>query len=79
MALKRSNAKEQYEPSLRKLIFKTRRRIETTFSQLTEQFNVERVLSKTLSGLCLRILTKILTFNFCLLLARFGKIKSLLF
>ena len=79
LALKRSNAKQQYEPQLRKLIFKTRRRIETTFSQLTEQFNVERVLSKTFIGLSLRVLTKIFAFNLSLMLTQSNRIKSLLF
>ena len=79
LALKRNNAHEKYPNALREEIFKRRRRIETTFSQLTEQFNVERVLAKTFEGLSLRLLTKILAFNLCLLLAQSNHIKSLIF
>ncbi len=79
LALKRSNSREKYPPLLQEAIFRTRRRIETTFSQLAEQLNVERVLSKTFDGLSLRLLTKILAFNLCLLLAQSTQIKSLIF
>lgn len=79
LALKRNNAHEKYPKALRAEIFKRRRRIETTFSQLTEQFNVERVLAKTFEGLSLRLLTKILAFDLCLLLAQSCLVKSLIF
>ena len=79
LALKRKNAHQPYPEDLRKLVFKIRRRIETSFSQLTEQFNVERVLTKSLGGLCIRLLTKFLAFNLCLLLCNSNHIKSLLF
>ena len=36
LALKRKNARQPYTPSLRQEIFRQRRRIETTFSQLSE-------------------------------------------
>lgn len=39
LALKRTNALKPYPPELRKEIFRRRRRIETTFSQLAEQLN----------------------------------------
>ena len=79
LALKRKNAQKPYPEDLRKLIFKMRRRIETTFSQLTDQFNVERVLAKTFAGLSIRLLTKFFAFNLCLLLAPSSDIKSLIF
>lgn len=79
LPLKRSNAREKYPPLLQEAIFRTRRRIETTFSQLAGQFNAERVLSKTFNGLSLRLLTKILAFNLCFLLAQSTQIKSLIF
>ena len=79
LALKRSNALEPYPKDLQRLIFKTRRRIETTFSQLTEQFNAERVLAKSFAGLCVRLLTKFLAFNLCILLSQSSHIKSLIF
>ncbi|MBR1398313.1 MAG: hypothetical protein IJ563_12400, partial [Selenomonadaceae bacterium] len=39
LALKRKNAKDNFTKELRQIIFKIRRRIETTFSQLTCQLN----------------------------------------
>lgn len=79
LALKRNNARQAYSPTLQEEIFRRRRRIETTFSQLTEQFNVECVLAKSFGGLCVRLLTKFLAFNLCLLLAQSSCIKSLIF
>ena len=45
-ALKRSNSKENWPKSVRQLIFKLRKRIETVFTQLGGQLNAERVLAK---------------------------------
>ena len=50
--------------------------IETTFSQLTEQLHAQRVLVKTFSELSLRLLTKFLAYNLCMLLAQSSCIKS---
>ena len=50
------------------MIFKSRRRIETVFSQLSEQLNVERVLAKTFRGLCTRLVNKILAYDLALLI-----------
>ena len=63
LALKRSNAREKYPPLLQEEIFRTRRRIETTFSQLAEQLNAQRVLAKTFGGLSSRLITKFLAFR----------------
>ena len=79
LALKRKNARKPYPPTLHQEIFRQRRRIETTFSQMTEQLNAQRVLAKTFSGLSLRLLTKFLAFNLCLLLTQSSCIKSLIF
>ena len=86
MALKRSNSKNNYPKSVRQLIFRLRRRIETVFSQLSEQLNAERVLAKSFQGLCTRLLNKILAHNLCMILNRLfgetyelGKIKQLIF
>lgn len=46
--MKRDNSKSPYPKSFHRLIFKVRRRIETTFSQLTEQLNINKVLAKSL-------------------------------
>lgn len=86
MALKRSNSKNDWPKSVRQLIFKLRRRVETVFSQLSEQLNAERVLAKSFQGLCTRLTNKILAYDLCLVLnsifhesCELGKIKRLVF
>lgn len=86
LALKRSNSKINWSKSFRQLIFKLRRRVETVFSQLSEQLNAERILAKSFQGLCTRLSNKILAYNLCLALNRIfhetcelGKIKQLIF
>lgn len=86
MALKRSNSKTDWSKPFRQLIFKLRRRVETVFSQLSEQLNAERVLAKSFQGLCTRLNNKILAYNLCLALnsifqetCELGKIKQLIF
>lgn len=86
MALKRSNSKVDWPTAVRQLIFKLRRRVETVFSQLSEQLNAERVLAKSFQGLCTRLTNKILAYNLCLALnsifhetCELGKIKQLIF
>jgi len=78
-ALRRNNSIQNYPANFRQMIFKMRRRIETDFSQLSTQFNIERVLAKKFQGLCVRILTKFLAFNLCLFIMRNLYIKSLIF
>ena len=86
MTLKRSNSKTDWPKSVRQLIFKLRRRVETVFSQLSEQLNAERVLAKSFQGLCTRLVNKILAYNLCMVLnsifhetCELGKIKQLIF
>jgi len=62
-ALKKKNAKDQDPKWLRQAVFKIRRRIETSFSQLTRQFRAESVLAKALWGLRTRLVSKFLAFN----------------
>ena len=87
MALKRSNSKTPYPKSIRNWISKHRRRIETTFSQLVGQLNMDEVLAKSKSGLIARINTKLLMHNLayfinkCLgkdFITRIGQIKHLM-
>ena len=66
MSLKPSNYKENWPREVRQLIFRFRRRVETVFSQLTEQTNAERVLAKSFRGLCTRLQNKILGHNLCM-------------
>lgn len=68
ISLKRSNSKSDWPKSVRQLIFRLRRRVETVFSQLSEQLNAERVLAKSFHGLCTRLVNKILAHNVCLVL-----------
>lgn len=86
MALKRSNSREDWPKKVRQLIFRHRRRVETVFSQLSDQMNAERVLAKSMQGLYTRLLDKILAYNFCLALNSIShgsrdlaKIKQLVF
>lgn len=65
LPLKKDNDKSQFSKTLRQLIFKQRRRVETSASQLTEQLNIETVKAKSLWRLITRINTKILAFNLC--------------
>lgn len=86
MALKRSNSKADWPKPVRQLIFQLRRRVETVFSQLSEQLHAERVLAKSFQGLCTRLANKILAYNICLALnsifhetCELGRIKQLIF
>lgn len=86
MTLKRSNCKADWPKTVRQLIFKLRRRVETVFSQLSEQLNAERVRAKSFQGLCTRLTNKILGYNLCLALnsifhetCELVKIKQLIF
>lgn len=63
LSLKRKNSKNLLEKRLRNALSKARRRVESSFSQLAEQFNINRVLAKTKWGLMLRITLKILAHN----------------
>jgi len=85
MPLKRGNDKAQFPRDIRQLIFKFRRRIETSFSQLTEQLNIETVKAKSLWRLITRLNTKNLAFNLCFYINKLigninlSKIKNLIF
>ena len=84
--LKRGNSKDNYPKQIRQLIFKVRRRIETSFSQLTEQLNLNKVKSKSMLGFITRISIKVLGHNISFLINKLignydsiAKIKSLIF
>jgi IS5 family transposase len=63
IAIQRKNAKDKYPPMIGRIIVRMRRRIEITFSQLSGQFNAERVFAKSFHGLLTRLISKILAFN----------------
>lgn len=86
MVLKRPSSKADFPRSVRQLIFKLRRHVETVFLQLSEQLNAESVLAKSFQGLCTRLVNKIPAYNLCLALnslfhetCQLGKIKQLIF
>lgn len=86
MSLKPSNYKTNWPSEIRRLIFRFRRRVETVFSQLSEQMNAEKVLAKSYHGLCTRLQNKILGHNLCMAFnsifrdaCDIGKIKELIF
>ena len=63
--IKKRNDKKPYPKGFRQVLYKLRRRIETSFSQFAFQFNGQRVLSKSLWGLKCRLLSNVLAFNLC--------------
>jgi hypothetical protein len=85
LPLKRNNSKIQFPKVLRQTIFRLRRRIETSASQLACQLNIERVLAKSYLGLQARIKTKLLAYNLCYYINKlmgrevYSRIKELVF
>ena len=84
--LKRGNSKDNYPKHIRQLIFKARRRIETSFSQLTEQLNLNKVKSKSMLGFITRTSIKVLAHNILFMINKLmenddsiSKIKRLVF
>ena len=85
-ALKRSNSKGNWPRSIRQLIFKLRRRVETVFFQLSGQLNAERVRDKSFQGVCTSLVNKVLVYNLSIALnsifdenCKLGKTKELIF
>lgn len=62
-ALKRSNCKNPLPKEFRNQISHLRRRIESTFNQLNEHFDIERVRSKSMLGLQASLEIRFLCFN----------------
>ena len=84
--LKRGNSKDNYPKDIKQLIFKARRRIETSFSQITEQLNLNKVKSKSMLGFITRTSIKVLAHNTSFLINKLmgnddymAKIKRLVF
>jgi hypothetical protein len=66
----RKNQRSQLTKPERQLYQKTRKRIESVFSQLTDHFHLKRTKSRTLLGLTARILQKLTAFTLGILLNR---------
>ncbi len=62
-ALKRGNSKKPLPKPFRNMISKFRRRIESTFNQLVEHFDIERVRANSMFGLSTMLEIKFLCFN----------------
>lgn len=62
-ALKRGNSKNPLPKPFRNMISKFRRRIESTFNQLVEHFDIERVRANSMLGLSTMLEIKFLCFN----------------
>ena len=65
------DSKNNYSKEIRQLIFKVRRRIETSFSQLTEQLNLNKVKSKSILGFVTRTSIKVLAHNISFLINKY--------
>lgn len=86
ISMKRISSKSKMPKAFRKMFFKARRRIETSFSQLEGQLNTQKVLAKSMWGLISRISGKILAHNICYFINKvlninpnIAKIKELVF
>jgi hypothetical protein len=85
LPLKKNSDKLQFSRTMRRTIFRFRRRIETSGSQLSGQLNIERVLAKSLWGLLTRIKVKLLAFDLCFFINKLmgceepARIKGLIF
>ena len=84
--LKRENSRDNYPKEVIQLLFKVRRGIETSFSQLTEQLNLNKVKSKSMLGFMTRTSIKVLAHNISFLINKLmrnddsmAKIKRLVF
>ena len=62
-ALKRGNSKNPLPKQFRNMISKFRRRIESTFNQLIEHFDIERVRANSIISLLTSLEIKFLCFN----------------
>lgn len=77
-ALKRGNSKNPLPKTFRNLISKLRRRIESTFNQLIEHFDIERVRANSILGLCTMLEIKFLCFNILTEIGGSTKISNIL-
>ena len=62
-ALKRGNSKNPLPKPFRNMISKLRKRIEATFNQMIEHFDIERVRANSILGLSAMLEVKFLCFN----------------
>ena len=77
-ALQRNNSKTPLPKEFRNMISKFRRRIESTFNQLNECFNIERVRANSFLGLQTALEIKFLCFNIISLIGGHARISEVI-
>lgn len=77
-ALQRSNSKNPLPKIFRNLISKLRRRIESTFNQLVEHFDIERIRANSIIGVSTMLEIKFLCFNILALIGGTTAISNIL-
>ena len=77
-ALKRGNSKNPLPKQFRNMISKFRRRIESTFNQLIEHFDIERVRANSIISLLTSLEIKFLCFNILTYIGGTTKISKIL-
>ena len=77
-ALKRGNSKNPLPKPFRNMISKLRKRIEVTFNQMIEHFDIERVRANSILGLSTMLEVKFLCFNILTYINDSTKISNIL-
>lgn len=77
-ALQKNNSKTPLPKEFRNMISKFRRRIESTFNQLNECFNIERVRANSILGLQTALEIKFLCFNIIALIGGHTRISEII-
>ena len=80
LIVKRVNQHQQHSPQLNRLIFRIRQRVEGVFHEIQNTGrNPERLLNKTVEGLCVHVAAKMASHTLRLLLRRHYHIEVLTF
>jgi hypothetical protein len=69
LALRKANQKEQWPSGIQRILGKIRHRIETVFSVLTTSFSLDKLGSRSFSGMVARATTRILAYTLSFFLA----------
>ena len=69
LALRKVNQKEQWPTGIQRILGKIRHRIETAFGVLTTSFNLDKLGSRSFSGMVARAATRVLAYTLSFFLA----------
>ncbi|MGA9349541.1 MAG: hypothetical protein WBW48_12180, partial [Anaerolineae bacterium] len=69
LPLRRKNMRTQWEPDVKAILKRVRRRVETALSVLTQVWNIEWPRARSLSGIIARIATRILAHTISFIVA----------